>query len=389
MGERKGRTALGTQGTKGPVRVSEVGPGERPVFDAFVGHHPAGSVLQSWTWGELRGAQHWDAHRLLALDGAGAPCGAALALCRQLPIGGSLLYLARGPVLDYRDGRVLDAMVAGLRRLGGRYHAILCKIDPPVTPPDPVVGRALRARGFIVGHRRGRFGGLQPRRNVIVPLDGGAEAVLARCHGKTRYNIRLAVRRGVTVRRGGREDLATFHRLLMRTCARNGFAERTLPYFQQVWDHLAAQDMAELHLAELEGEAVAAGMLFCFGRHAVYAYGASGDAHREAMAPYAVQWSMIQRACARGCLTYDMTGVPMKLEEGEPAYGLYRFKRGFWPEITEFQGEMDLPLQPSLYRLWRLAEPAWWGGQVWVRQRLRSVRALGAPGPADGAPPAA
>ena len=381
------RTAL--RMSKGPVRVIEVGQTERQAFDAFVGAHPAGSILQSWTWGDLRAHQHWEGHRLLAVDAAGNPCGAALALCRQLPIGGSLLYVARGPVLNYHDGRVLDAMVAALRRLGARCHAVLCKIDPPVTPPDPVVGRALRARGFIVGHRRGRFGGIQPRRNVIVPLEGGAEAVLARCHAKTRYNIRLAARRGVTVRAGARADLPTFHRLLMATCARNGFAERTLPYFLQVWDHLAQNDMVELHLAELGGEAVAAGMLFRFGRHAVYAYGASGDSHRDAMAPYAVQWSMIQRACASGCLRYDMTGVPVKLEEGEPAYGLYRFKRGFWPEIAEYQGEMDLPLQPSLYRLWRLAEPAWWGGQVWVRQRLRTVRALGAHRPAGDAPPAA
>jgi lipid II:glycine glycyltransferase (peptidoglycan interpeptide bridge formation enzyme) len=92
--------ALQAHGAKGPVRVVELGPGERPQFDAFVGQHPQGSVVQSWTWGELRADQHWEPHRLLALDADGRPCGAALALCRQLPIGGSSLYVARGPIRD-------------------------------------------------------------------------------------------------------------------------------------------------------------------------------------------------------------------------------------------------------------------------------------------------
>ena len=373
-------------GAKGPVRVVMLGPAGAGMFDAFMAGHPQGGVLQSWQWGELRRHQHWEPFRLLALDADGVPCGGASVLCRPLPIGGSLLYVARGPVLDYRDGRTLDALVSALRRLGVACRAVLCKIDPPVAPPDPLIARALRSRGFTVGHRRGRFGGMQPLRNVIVPLDGGADAVLARCHAKTRYNIRLAARREVTVRQGRREDLPAFHRLLMITCDRNGFAERSLPYFQQVWDALARAGMIELHLAEFQGEPLAAGILFALGRHAIYAYGASADTHREVMAPYAVQWSMMRSACARGCLRYDMTGVPLKLEEGEPAYGLYRFKRGFWPEITEFLGEMDLPLQPALYRLWQVAEPAWWGGQVWVRHQLREAQELRArlPFPAPG-----
>jgi len=77
---------------------------------------------------------------------------------------------------------------------------------------------------------------------------------------------------------------------------------------------------------------------------------------------------------ACGCRSYDMTGVPQNLREGEPGYGLYRFKRGFWPELTVFQGELDLPLRPALYRIWNVAEPAYWGGHVLAG---RARRALG------------
>jgi peptidoglycan pentaglycine glycine transferase (the first glycine) len=357
-----------------PVCVRQAKQGDRAAYEAWVAAHPAGGILQSWVWGELRAAQRWRPERLLCRDARGRVCGAASVLCRTLPVGGSILYVPRGPVLDYRDGRILEAMVAALRRLGARHDAVLCKIDPPVAPPDGSVLRALRRLGFVPGRRRGRFGGLQPRRNVIVPLAGGPEAVLARCHPKTRYNIRLAARHDVAVRQGTRADLPAFHRLLMETCERDGFAERPLPYFQQVWDALAPGGHVELHLAAAGGEDLAAAILFLYGTHATYAYGASAGRQREKMAPYAVQWSMLCRACAAGCLSYDMTGVPEQLREGDPGYGLYRFKRGFWPECTEYLGEHDLPLQPALYRLWNLAEPAWARGQVLARRAARALR---------------
>lgn len=359
----------------GPVRVREADASEQDRYERFVVAHPGGSILQSWAWGALREGQQWQVTRLLARDGTGRTCGAASVLRRQLPLGGCILYLPRGPVLDFHDARVLDAMTGALRRLGVRYHAVLCKIDPYVTPPDGLVARALAARGFVVGHRRGHFDGMQPRFNVIVPLAGGEAAVLGRLHGKTRYNIRLAARRGVWTRQGGREDLPTFHRLLMTTCERNGFAERSLAYFAQVWDALEPQGQIALYLAGHGSDVLAAAILFRYGQKAVYAYGASANVHRELMAPYALQWTMIQSALASGCRTYDMTGVPKRLDEGEPGYGLYRFKRGFWPEVSEFLGERDLPLHPALYRIWNVVEPAYWGGQVWVRHAVHGLRA--------------
>ncbi len=363
-----------TRPTVGPVQIREVPTGQRDVYEKFVSTHPAGNMLQSWAWGELRARQNWRPIRLLARDGRGRVCGAASVLCRDLPVGGSILYLPRGPVLDFYDDRTLDAMTGALRRLGERHRAVLCKIDPYVTPPATGLARALAVRGFVVGHRRGHFQGMQPRFNVIVPLEGGEEAVLARFHQKTRYNIRLAAKRGVEVHRGTRADLPAFHRLLMITCARNGFSERALSYFEQLWDALAEGGHIELYQARLGSRLLAAAVLFLYGHKAVYAYGASGNEDREVMAPYALQWAMIRHAVASGCRSYDMTGVPARRSDGAPGYGLWRFKRGFWPEVSEFLGERDLPLQPSLYRVWNLVEPAYWGGQVWMRRTMRTLR---------------
>lgn len=355
-------------------------PAERSRWDAFVGAHPAGNLLQSWEWGEIRARQRWRPHRLAVEDADGELRGAASVLERRLPAGGgSLLYLPEGPVIDFGDPRALDAVTQGLRRLGARRRAISAKIDPHVSPPDPRLDRALRLRGYRIGHRRGRFEGTQPRHRVVVPLPpgGDAEALLASFHAKTRYNIRLAERRGVTVARVGRQRLADFHRMLEVTCARDGFKERELRYFAEIWDGLAPYGMIHLFFARHEGDDLAAAILTVTGREAVYGWGASANLKRNLMAPYAVQWAMMRFAMSQGCTRYDMTGVPRDLREGAAGYGLYRFKRGFHDEVTTLQGEYDLPLRPLPYAMWRWTEPRWWRLQV----ALHSVR--GSPPEAD------
>ncbi len=351
---------------RGPRWRVVTDPAERGRWDAFVGAHPAGNLLQSWEWGEIRARQRWRPHRLALEDAAGHLCGAASVLERRLPAGGCLLYLPEGPVIDFEDGRALDAVTRGLRRLGAQRGAISAKIDPHVTPPSPRLHRALRLRGYRIGHRRGRFEGTQPRHRVIVPLPAGgdAEALLASFHSKTRYNIRLAERRGVTVQPAGRERLADFHRMLEVTCARDGFRERELRYFEQIWDGLAPHGMIHLFFARHEGDDLAAAILTVTGREAVYGWGASSNAKRNLMAPYAVQWAMMRFAMAQGCTRYDMTGVPRDMREDAPGYGLWRFKRGFHDEVTTLQGEYDLVLRPLPYAMWRWAEPRWWRLQV-------------------------
>ncbi|HVB08948.1 MAG TPA: peptidoglycan bridge formation glycyltransferase FemA/FemB family protein [Bacillota bacterium] len=348
-------------------------PGERGRWNAFVGAADSGNLLQSWEWGEIRARQHWQPYRVAVEDRQGNLRAAASALARRAPLLGTLLYLPGGPVLDYSDGAALDAATRALRELGRRLGTVSVKIDPHVAPASQRLHRVLFMRGYRIGHRRGRFEGTQPRYRVVVPLpaSGDADALLASFHSKTRYNIRLAERRGVTVARVGRERLADFHRMLEVTCARDGFKERNSRYFEQVWDGLDGAGMVFLFFAQHEGDDLACAILTVIGHEAVYAWGASENLKRNLMAPYAVQWAMMRFALERGCTRYDMTGVPKDLREGVPGYGLYRFKRGFHDEVTVLQGEYDLPLRPLRYRLWLRAEPLWWRTQVAI-SRLRS-----------------
>ena len=110
-------------------------------------------------------------------------------------------------------------------------------------------------------------------------------------------------------------------------------------------------DHARLYMAYYEGEPVGGAVCLHWGDKVWYAYGASSNKHRDAMPNYLVQWEMIQWATALGCRIYDFRGVSGDLDETKPVYGLYRFKKGFNGEFTEFLGELTLVTKPLMHFL--------------------------------------
>jgi lipid II:glycine glycyltransferase (peptidoglycan interpeptide bridge formation enzyme) len=179
---------------------------------------------------------------------------------------------------------------------------------------------------------------------------------------KTRYNIRLAERKGVIVRQGSAADVATFHRLALVTAARDGFGVHSRDYYQAACD-LFSPDHCVLLVAEFEGQPLATLMAFRQGREAYYFYGASANEHRNLMAPYLLQWTAMRWAKSQGCTRYDLWGIP----DADPAileaefeqrhdglWGVYRFKRGFGGQWLQSVGAFDYVYYPLLYRLYKL-----------------------------------
>jgi lipid II:glycine glycyltransferase (peptidoglycan interpeptide bridge formation enzyme) len=172
---------------------------------------------------------------------------------------------------------------------------------------------------------------------------------------KTRYNIRLAERKGVTVRPGGVADAAAFYALMEETGERDSFGVHSLAYFRRALELFLPVNQAALLLAEVDGELVAGLMVFALGQTAWYLYGASSNRHREKMPAYAVQWAAIRWAKARGCTCYDLWGIP-DVEETEleadfasredGLWGVYRFKRGFGGRVMRYAGLWEQSLNP-------------------------------------------
>lgn len=315
-------------------------------WDHFLSSYPDAHILQTGAWGELKTAFGWSAVRL-AQGVAGAQV-----LFRRLPLRFSMAYIPRGPV-----GPNWDSLVPALDRLCRERRSIFLKVEPDLWEATGEEPRA--PAGFQAGLQT-----IQPPRTLLVDLSGEEQHLLASMKQKTRYNIRLAQKKGVVVRPSS--DLKLFYRLMQVTGVRDNFGVHSPDYYQRAYELFHPRGECELLLAELQGQPLGAVMVFAHGRRAWYFYGASGDDHREAMPTYLLQWEAMRWARGRGCSEYDLWGVPDADEgmleanfEGQKSglWGVYRFKRGFGGRLNRSLGPWDRVYNPVLYAFYRL----WFG----------------------------
>ncbi len=323
------------------------------VWDHFVAGHPDGHFLQTSSWGTLKSQFGWTDERVgLAHDGE-LVAGAQM-LTRRLPAGmGRLAYVPKGPLVDWADEEQLEALLVVLDRSSRSRGCIALTIEPDL-PDEPAHRERLRALGF----RPAPFSDIQPRRTLVVDISPDEDAILAAMKSKTRYNVRLAARKGVTVREGTEANLPAFHALTAATAARDHFGVHTPAYYETAYRLFVPQNRARLLLAEAEDEPLAALMVFALPPRAWYIYGASGDGHREKMPTYLLQWEAMRWAKSQGCTTYDLWGVPDEDEATLEAeftqrrdglWGVYRFKRGFGGRLVRNVGAWDRVYAPVRY----------------------------------------
>jgi lipid II:glycine glycyltransferase (peptidoglycan interpeptide bridge formation enzyme) len=339
------------------ARVLEQRDGQ-PAWDELVATTPGGHVLQSWAWGELKARFGWRVQRL-AVDGA-----LAQVLFRSLPGGlGTIAYVPKGPLADYGDAASLRALLDAILPLARQRRALCLKIEPDLED-DPALVERLRALGFRPSPQV-----VQPRRTILVDLAPEPEELLRRMKQKTRYNIRLAARKGVTVRAGTEADLASFYELLEITAQRDGFGIHTRAYYEAAHQLFVPAGQGRLLLAEYGGQLLAGLVVLGMGGNgrggtACYMYGASSDRHRNLMPTYLLQWEAMLWAKEQGCRAYDLWGVPDEDEEilegeftrrNDDLWGVYRFKRGFGGRLVRTVGAWDLVYAPLRYRLYSAA----------------------------------
>src|SRR5258706_5412636 len=178
--------------------------------------------------------------------------------------------------------------------------------------------------------------------------------MLARMKQKTRYNIRLAEKRGVTLRVGTKDNLPMLYKMYAETSVRDGFVIRDEGYYQTVWNLFmnSSEPICEPLIAEVDNEPVAAIFVFYFAGRAYYVYGMSRNAHREKMATYLLQWEAMKRARAKGCSIYDLWGAPDVFDESDSMWGVYRFKEGLGGKVVRTLGAWDFAPNPLWYKLY-------------------------------------
>jgi peptidoglycan pentaglycine glycine transferase (the first glycine) len=326
---------------------------------------PGCHILQSWEWGEFKQRYGWLPHRYLWSAGTGDPQGAAQVLERRDPRLAAIriLYAPRAPLIHWQDAQVRREALTGLASLASQPGVAFVRADPAIdipcpegsavdTEPSRSVLDDLQACGWRPAREQVQF-----RNTFVLSLETDPEGLLKHLHPKTRYNIRLAQRRGVSVRSGDERDFDMLHRLYAVTSVRDHFVIREADYYRHAWGDFLRAGMAQVFVAEVEGTPVAGLIAYRFGSTAWYLYGMSSNEHRERMPNYLLQWEAIQWARTQGCDTYDFWGAPDTLDPADPMSGLYRFKQGFGAQLRCTPGAWDVTRRPALYHAYHLLMP--------------------------------
>ena len=234
-------------------------------------------------------------------------------------------------------------MLAWLEAQARQSGALFVKIDPDIDASGPQ-GKALVAelqrRGWVFSAEQIQF-----RNTLLTDLSVGEEALLAGMKQKTRYNVRLAGRKGVAVVPS--DDFEAFYRLYAETGARDGFLIRPRAYYLAVMSRMQSHGLGQLLMAEVAGEIIAGLFLFRFGPTAWYFYGASTERHRNLMPTYLLQWEAMRWAMAQGCRVYDWWGAPDVLAEEDPYVGRLPLQGGLWRPVHILDRRLGLYTPPG------------------------------------------
>ncbi|MCL2792827.1 MAG: peptidoglycan bridge formation glycyltransferase FemA/FemB family protein [Spirochaetaceae bacterium] len=299
---------------------------------------PVDSFLQTQYWAELKSNFGWKPFYFL-LDGK-----SFIVLFRKLGMGFSIAYIPFAPSEKYQDS--LEEISLCLKSHLPK-SALFIRYDLPWKNNSAPTAIFKKAED------------IQPATTVIIDLTKNKEDILSEMKSKTRYNIRLAEKKGVIVKSCAIELLDEWYDMYQETALRDKIVLHPLEYYKKVFELSQKKELGidiRLYMAESEGENIA-GIVTCFyNKKAVYLYGASRNVGREKMPAYALQWKAICDAIDKGCVEYDMFGIPPDDDPSHPMHGLYRFKTGFGGEIINRPGCYDFKLNKFKYKLYSVAE---------------------------------
>jgi len=306
-------------------------------YKEFVDEYNSASLMQSMNWAEVK--EGWDSEYVY-LEEDGKIVMALSLLVRKIIGGKSMIYAPRGPVGDVYNKDNLLKLMPDIDEISKKYNAFVFRFDPERNY-DETLEKLYKDSGFIVRNKKfGKNELIQPRYNMILNLEGRTEDEIFKGYSeKTRYNIRVATRKGVTVRYSRNvEDLKTFYKLYEITGIRDNIASRPYSYFERMLNAFDEKTL-RIYIAEYKGEALSAAIAINYGGKTFYLYGASSNEKRNLMPNYLMQQEMIKWAIETGCSLYDFGGVFIL----DKSNGLFKFKEGFCRQegVTEFIGEID------------------------------------------------
>jgi len=321
-------------------------------WDYFVLQHPDATLLQSWQWGEFQkslGHKIWR----LAVSDQGQTIAQLLVIKLPLRFGWNILYAPRALLLNkhlpaHQQHQAMKLIIEKIHKLAQPEKIILFRTDPPLSPDDATSLSIYKSLGFVLSPKS-----TQPKTNLWLDISSRTINLLMQMKQKTRYNIRLAEKKGITVRETAQSsDIAIFNQLMHETALRDHFTPHPDNYYHQQLAILGAQNMLSLFIAYDQQIPLAAALVSWFGPTASYLHGASSNQNREKQAPYLLHWEIIKAAKKRDCTIYDFGGI--NLANQSDWAGITRFKLGFGGNPVSYVGNLELPLHKPWFKLYQL-----------------------------------
>jgi len=337
------------------MKVIQINEKWKGIWDKIAGKKHFGSFLQSFAWGKFKESLGKKVFRLAVIKtkvSVSDPFTSELKiLCitqiikEPLPILGNFLYVPHGPIFNTKSKQeVFNVLKNKIIEIAKAEKSAFIRFEP-----KQGLSFAPELRHFKTS--------IQALYTLKLDLLPPLEEIIACFKQKTRYNIRLAEKKGVRVRVGSRQDLGSFLALLKITAKRDNFFIYPDDYYIKMYECLKPKNMIELVVAEIDREILGVFINIFFNKEAIYLHGATSSKKRNLMASYTLMWETIKRAKQKGCETLDLWGVAPENEINHPWYGFTRFKRGFAPKkhIEAYPGTYFLVLKPLIFRfyLWQ------------------------------------
>lgn len=321
-------------------------------------------LFQTAFWGRFKAASGWIAH---VFSWTYKECsGTILLLERSILPGVHIAYIPYGPDIppSFDSTTAVHFLCELAQSLRTRLspHCFALRFDLQGGSSGDIGSEVMHPEPLPLPLRQAPYR-VQPPDTVIVSLAGSEDEILKSMHKKTRYNIRLAEKKGITIQRysahQAKDKIDSWYELYRETAERDKIGIHPYAYYQRLFSE-AAEDSGEpvlcLYMAEYEQEELAGIIVSRCGKRSTYMYGASSSKKRELMPNYLLQWAAIADARKAGALYYDLFGIPPSGDSSHPLYGLWRFKTGFGGKIHHYHGAWDYPYKMMLYRIWCLLE---------------------------------
>jgi lipid II:glycine glycyltransferase (peptidoglycan interpeptide bridge formation enzyme) len=317
-----------------------------------------GSFLQSWEWGEAQIAVGRKVWRLGLVDDNNILAG-ILIIKYNLALGKSYLF---APWAGWFNEDCQNLFLAKIKEIARQEKAVFFRYEPLIEGEEKE--KQLQKAGFVYG------GSVEPEDTLLIDLEKDEEELLAKMHPKTRYNIRLAEKKGVKINRYQSSAVQNWHfenfwQLIKRTYNRKGITAHAKDYYQKILQ----QEIFHLYLAEYQGKIIVANLLSFFGKPpqprlaeqrllpsgtVTYLHGGSDDKFQNTMAASLIQWQAIKDAKVSGYKYYDFYGIAADGKKKNTWEGITRFKKGFGGIEKHYIGAWDFVFDKGWYVLYRI-----------------------------------